>query len=104
MSALSHQREVGGPIDSIIPFLSDNSRIFYFFLNYFEYSIHKDQSLESYEVIIGDFLWLRFINYCNVTSGFQLIVNNYCFIQFSIFKDSLDMFTNVLLGGLKELS
>lgn len=56
MSALSHQREVGGPIDSIIPFLSDNSRIFYFFLNYFEYSIHKDQSLESYEVIIGDFL------------------------------------------------
>ncbi len=34
MSALSHQREVGGPINSIIPFLTDNSRIFYFFWNY----------------------------------------------------------------------
>lgn len=46
MSALSHQREVGGPINSIIPFLADNSRIFYFFKNYFQYSIHNNQSLK----------------------------------------------------------
>ena len=48
MSALSHQREVGGPINSIIPFLTDNSRIFYYFWNYFQYSIHGSQSLKSY--------------------------------------------------------
>ena len=48
MSALSHQREVGGPINSIIPFLIDNSRIFYFFWNYFQYSICDNQSPKSY--------------------------------------------------------
>ena len=48
MSALSHQREVGGPINSIIPFLTDNSRIFYYFWNYFQYSIHGSQSPKSY--------------------------------------------------------
>ena len=51
MSALSHQREVGGPINSIISFLTDNSRIFYYFWNYFQYfqySIHGSQSPKSY--------------------------------------------------------
>lgn len=33
MSALSHQREVGGPINYIIQFLLDNSSVIRIFLN-----------------------------------------------------------------------
>jgi len=33
MSALSHQREVGGPINYIIPFLLDNSSVIHIFLH-----------------------------------------------------------------------
>jgi len=55
MSALSHQREVGGPINSIIPFLTDNSRIFYFFGIIFNivYAITNRQN--HIEIIVGDF-------------------------------------------------
>lgn len=55
MSALSHQREVGGPINSIIPFLTDNSRIFYFFGIIFNivYAITNRQ--KHIEIIVGDF-------------------------------------------------
>ena len=55
MSALSHQREVGGPINSIIPFLADNSRIFYFFKIIFNivYTITNRQN--HIQIIVGDF-------------------------------------------------
>ena len=55
MSALSHQREVGGPINSIIPFLADNSRIFYFFEIIFNivYTITNNQN--HIKIIVGDF-------------------------------------------------
>ncbi len=55
MSALSHQREVGGPINSIIPFLTDNSRIFYFFEIIFNivYTITNNQN--HIKIIVGDF-------------------------------------------------
>ena len=104
MSALSHQREVGGPINSIIPFLADNSRIFYFFKNYFQYSIHDSQLPKSYQDYSKRLFGLSFTSHYTVTSGYQLIVDNHCFIQFTIFKDCFDMFTNVLLGDLEEFS
>ena len=55
MSALSHQREVGGPINSIIPFLTDNSRVFYFFEIIFNivYTITNNQN--HIKIIVGDF-------------------------------------------------
>ena len=55
MSALSHQREAGGPINSIIPFLTDNSRIFYFFEIIFNivYTITNNQN--HIKIIVGDF-------------------------------------------------
>ena len=58
MSALSHQREVGGPINSIIPFLTDNFKdfftIFGIIFNIFNivYSVANRQN--HIQIIVGN--------------------------------------------------